>query len=101
MNHFGKVLPNRKHIVLTKNEDFKCNAPMVEIVTDMKKLEEYINSEEENFVIGGASIYKMLLPYAKKMYVTRINQEFEGDTYFPEIDENKWKVEKREKRKNR
>ena len=93
----GRVLPNRKHIILTKNKDFKCNHEMVEIVTDIKELDKYIKSEEENFVIGGASIYKMFMPYANKMYVTKIDEEFDGDTFFPNIDENEWKAETKEK----
>ncbi len=93
----GRVLPKRKHIILTKNKDFKYNNEMVEIVTDIKELDKYIKSEEENFVIGGASIYKMFMPYANKMYVTKIDEEFDGDTFFPNIDENEWKVETKEK----
>lgn len=88
----GRVLPNRKHIVLTRNKDFKVCDNMVQIVSDIKELDRYIKSEEEVFVIGGASIYKMLMPYAKKMYVTKINEEFDADTFFPEIDENEWKI---------
>lgn len=97
MNHFGRVLPNRRHVILTKNKEFKYEDANVEIVTDVSKLEKYINSNEENFVIGGATIYKELMPYTTKMYITKINEEFEGDTYFPEIDENKWTIERKEK----
>ncbi len=97
MNHFGRVLPNRKHIVLTKNKEFKYDDPNVKIVTDIKDLEKYIDSDEENFVIGGGAIYNMLLPYAKKIYITKIDEEFDGDTFFPEIDEKIWNIEKREK----
>ena len=55
-------------------------------------------SEEECFVIGGAAIYKMLLPYTKKMYITKLEEEFEADTFFPEIDKEEWQIVKREKR---
>ena len=48
-------------------------------------------------MIGGASIYKLLMPKANKLYVTKINREFEGDVYFPEIDEKVWKVVETEK----
>ena len=47
-------------------------------------------------MIGGASIYKLLLPKASKLYITKINQEFDGDVYFPEINENEWKIVERE-----
>ncbi len=69
----------------------------VEILDDISKLKKYKDSEEENFVIGGATIYKLLMPYADKMYVTHINEEFEGDVYFPEISKNDWKITEREK----
>lgn len=97
----GRVLPNRKHIILTRNKDLKIENDMVEIASGIKDIEEYIASEEECFVIGGASIYEMLLPYAKKMYITKIEEEFEADTFFPTIDEKEWQVVKRENRTNR
>ena len=97
----GKVLPNRYHVVLTKNRDFNVNDSSVEIVNDVKSLDKYINSNEECFVIGGASIYKMLMPFAKRMYVTRINEDFDADTFFPEINEKEWKITEIEKRNKR
>ncbi len=92
----GRVLPNRKHVVITKNVDFEIDNEMVEIVHDIKDLEQYINSNEECFVIGGGVIYNLLMPYTNKIYATVINEEFEGDTYFPIIDEKTWKIEKKE-----
>ena len=86
----GKILPNRKHIIFSQNPDFKINNEQVEIVHSMLQIQEYIESEEECFVIGGAMIYNLLMPYVQKMYVTQINKEFEGDTFFPRIDEEKW-----------
>lgn len=95
----GRILPNRNHIILTKNKEFKCENEMVRIIYDIGELRQYIEDEEENFVIGGASIYEMLMPYTKKMYITKINEEFEGDTYFPEIKEEDWNIIEREKGK--
>ena len=92
----GRVLPNRKHIVLTHNKEYKYDQEMVEVLCDLEEIEKYINSEEENFVIGGASIYKMLMPYAKKLYITKIDEEFEADAFFPKIDENEWKIVEKE-----
>ncbi len=93
----GRVLPNRKHIVLTNNSNMKIEDENVEVIDDVKLLESYINSEEENFIIGGATIYGLLMPYANKMYITEINQEFEGDVYFPQIDSEVWQEVEREK----
>ena len=93
----GRVLPNRKHIVFTQNPDFKVNDENVQIVHSMLQIQEYIESQEEVFVIGGAMIYNLLMPYVKKMYVTEIDKEFDGDAFFPRIDETKWKEISREK----
>lgn len=88
----GRVLPNRKHIVLTRNKEWKYEDNQVKVITKLEELEREIKDKEENFVIGGASIYKMLMPYTNKMYVTKIEEDFEGDTYFPEINEKEWKI---------
>ena len=93
----GRVLPNRKHIVLCNDMKLDINDENVEIVDSIDKLKQYEEAEEEIFIIGGATIYKLLLPKADKLYITKINQEFEGDVYFPEIDENVWKVVETEK----
>ena len=93
----GRILPNRKHIVFTQNPDFKVEDENVEIVHSMLEIKQYIDDENENFVIGGAMIYNLLLPYTKKMYVTEINQDFEGDAFFPKINLEDWKIIEREK----
>ena len=93
----GRVLPNRKHIVLCNDAQLNIDDKNVEIINSVDKLEKYENSENENFVIGGASISKLLLPKTNKLYITRINQEFEGDVYFPEINESEWKIVEQEK----
>ena len=87
----GRVLPNRKHIILCNDMEMDIDNENVEILDDISKLDKYINSDEENFVIGGATIYKLLMPYVNKLYITKINQDFEGDVYFPEIKEAEWK----------
>ena len=88
----GKVLPNRKHIVLTRDESYHVDDENVEIINDIEDLEQYIQSEEECFVIGGAIIYRQLMPKVEKMYITRIHEKFEGDAYFPVINESEWKI---------
>lgn len=87
----GKVLPNRKHIVLTRDTSYHIDDENVEIINDIEDLEKYINSVEENFVIGGAIIYRQLMPKVDKMYITRIHEKFEGDAYFSIINEEEWK----------
>ena len=87
----GRVLPERKHVVLTHLQETVSDDEQVKTVYSLDDLKEYIENDEENFVIGGAMMYKTLMPYANKMYITEIDQEFEGDVYFPEIDKDEWK----------
>ena len=95
----GKILPNRKHIVFTQNPDFKVDDENVEVVHSMLEIKEYIDNDEENFVIGGAMIYSLTMPHVTKMYVTEINKDFDGDTFFPKINTSIWKETRREKGK--
>lgn len=93
----GKVLPNRKHIVFSQNPDFKVNDENVEVVHSLLQIQDLIEGEEEAFVIGGATIYNFLMNYVKKMYVTEIDEEFEGDAFFPRINDEIWEETNREK----
>lgn len=92
----GTILPDRKHIVFSQNPDFKVNNENVEIVHSMLQIKQYIEDENENFVIGGAMIYNLLMPYVTKMYVTEIDKDFEGDTFFPRINSDIWEEVSRE-----
>jgi dihydrofolate reductase len=93
----GRVLPNRYHIVFTRDESYKVDDENVKIVNDLSEINTYITDENENFVIGGAQIYNMLISKCNKLYITQINKDFVGDTYFPKINEKEWKiVERRE-----
>ena len=96
----GRVLPNRKHIILCNDMEMDIDNENVEVLDDISKLDKYIKSDEECFVIGGATIYKLLMPYANKMYITKINQSFEGDVWFPEIKEEWQEVSKEKGIKN-
>ncbi|OOM16705.1 dihydrofolate reductase [Clostridium saccharobutylicum] len=88
------ILPNREHIILTRDKNFKVNSDKVKVVNDLDTLiEKYSNCEDEVFVIGGAEVYKQLLPYAHKLYLTKIDTDFEGDTYFPQINYDEFKSE--------
>ena len=93
----GGILSDRKHIVLTRDMNYNIDSDFVKVVHEIDELKEYINDENENFVIGGALIYKQLERYTQKMYVTRIHKIFEGDAYFPKIKEEEWKIVREEK----
>lgn len=87
------VLPNRKHIIITRDENFSIKNDAVEIYNSIDDIiKNFKESEEEVFVIGGGQIYEALLPHASKMYLTLIENSFEGDTYFPALEESHWEV---------
>lgn len=90
----GRALPNRRNIVLTKDEDFRKDG--IEIVYSidelMELLEKTTSQDDECFIIGGGQIYKLFIDKADKLYITHVDEEFpDADTFFPEIDMNKWK----------
>jgi len=86
-----KPLPNRTNIVVTRQKNF--HAPGCIVVDSVEKGLKIAkeNSEQETFIIGGAEIYKLGLPHADRLYLTEIDAVIEGDTYFPHIDERKWR----------
>lgn len=87
-----KVLPGRKHIILTRNRNFRIFHEQADVVYDIESLKPYIEAADEYFVIGGAEIFKQLLPFTDRIYLTRIHKNFEGDTTFPEFDKDKWRT---------
>ena len=86
-----KVLPGRRHIILTRDKSFVVPNEMVEVFNSVTELLESLNPEIEYFVVGGGEIYKTLMPYCEKLYLTKVKEEFKGDTYFPKIDNSQWK----------
>jgi len=89
-----RPLPNRRNIVITdvKGEELEGCEMAWSIAEAIAKC----NLSEENFVIGGASIYKQFLPYADRLYLTRIHKSFDADVFFPEIDYSQWKLNSKE-----
>ena len=84
-----KLLPNRKHVVLTrKNVELD---PSIVVVHSIDELLSYIDSlDEEVMIIGGAQIYSQMIKYANKMLLTEIDDSKDCDVYFPEIDNDEW-----------
>ena len=80
-----RMLPNRKHIVLTSGENLPSE---VEVYKELKQLlESYRDSQEEIFIIGGASIYSQFLEHSDKMYLTEIDAEdINADVFFPDFN---------------
>lgn len=87
------ILPNRHHYILTRDKKFKIDSDKVTIIYSIEDaIENLKNSEEEVFVIGGGEIYNALHPYCNKFYLTNIKQDFDADTFFPQIDYSKWET---------
>lgn len=78
----GRVLPGRKNIIVSRNPEYKIEG--AEVVTDLVEAIEIASAHhEEVMVIGGEQIFRAVLPKADRLYITFIQQSFEGDTYFP------------------
>ena len=94
-NSLPKILPGRKHIILSSTNNF--NKEINEQVTVINNKEDLINlckkisENNEVFIIGGASLYSMFIDIADVLYIThREKVEETADVYFPKIDETKW-----------
>ncbi|AIF43619.1 dihydrofolate reductase [Virgibacillus sp. SK37] len=87
----GGSLPNRKNVVISRNKKLKNE---VEVIHDLETVKEWNRQhpEQEFFVIGGGNIFKQALPFADRMYITWIDEEFEGDTYFPTFSDEEWNL---------
>ncbi|NOY36489.1 MAG: dihydrofolate reductase [Chlorobi bacterium] len=88
----GKALPNRVNIVVTQQKDYY--APGCVIVNSVADALNYSedHGETEAFIIGGGEIYKATLPIVQRIYLTIIDTEVEGDTFYPELDMRMWKT---------
>ncbi|MCP4980863.1 MAG: type 3 dihydrofolate reductase [Gammaproteobacteria bacterium] len=90
----GKPLPGRRNIIISRNPGF--NAEGCEIVDSIRAALSLLNDVDEAMLIGGASLYEQTIANADQLYITLIHHEFEGDTWFPEIDPCEWKQVHRE-----
>ncbi len=86
-----RPLPGRKNIVLTSAKDFGDFAGAT-IVRTIDEVFEQMQSETDNFIIGGSQVYESFLPYVDTLYLTIVHGKFEADTYFPRIDLKSWRI---------
>jgi dihydrofolate reductase len=84
----GKPLPNRRNIVITRNADL--NLEGVEIYNGLEQALAQCRNEAEVFLIGGAEIYRQGLKYTDKIYLTRVHETYEADTFFPDLEPEIW-----------
>ena len=86
---FPKPLPNRTHVIITRSKDYKAPDGCI-VVGSLDEAYEVSKHQENVFVIGGGEIYKQAINTADCIELTRVHTSIEADTFFPEIDENKW-----------
>ena len=82
-----KPLPNRQHLILSRTPTDECS-PVHRFVTDVPSALEVTDGDA--IVIGGGEIYRLFLPYIRKLHITHVNMDVEGDAFFPEVDYSKW-----------
>ena len=88
---FPKPLPNRTHIVITRQDNYKVPEGVI-VVNNLEDALDAARKDNQPFIIGGGEIYKQSINIADKLELTRVHATFEGaDTFFPEVDSNKWK----------
>lgn len=86
------ILPHRRHIVLTHDPHYHIDHESVTVIRSLFELFPLLQQEEEYFVIGGAKIYREMLPLCQTIYLTKVNIEIEGDAYFPDLDFREWDI---------
>jgi len=87
---YGKPLPNRTNVIITRDKNYKAEGCIV--VHSLEDAVKKAQVDSEPFIIGGGKIYEQALPMADRIYLTRIHENFEGDTFFPELDMNDWDI---------
>ncbi|RTL13531.1 MAG: dihydrofolate reductase [Flavobacteriaceae bacterium] len=88
---FPKPLPNRTHIIITRQNDYEVQEGCL-VASSLQHAIELCPKNEEVFIIGGGEIYKQSIEIADKIDLTRVHTTIEADTFFPEIDTNHWKL---------
>lgn len=82
-----KPLPNRRNIVVTLDD---VTFPDCETVHSIEEAMELVRDEDEAFVMGGATMYRLFMPFADRLYITRIMSDFTADVFFPTIKDEEW-----------
>ena len=84
----GRPLPGRTNIVLTRNHSVRYEGTIC--VSSIEEAIAEVADADELMIIGGSTLYEMLLPEVDRLYITFVDAEFEGDAWFPKIDKNVW-----------
>ena len=85
---FPKPLPNRTHIVISRQENYNPEGCIV--VDSIEKAIALCPENDDSYIIGGGEIYNLALPFTDIIELTKVHHSFEADAFFPEIDKNEW-----------
>ena len=85
-----RPLPGRENIVITMNPDWQADG--AKVFHSLEDALDYCKDKEKLYICGGASVYRATLPLAHRLELTRVHQSPEADTFFPEIDFDKWNL---------
>ncbi len=86
----GQPLPNRRTIVITRNNDYQRAG--VFIAHSLDEALDHAAREDEIFILGGEAVYRIALPRADRLYLTIVHATMEGDTHFPTFNFDDWKL---------
>lgn len=89
----GRALPGRMMVVVSRNQDFHAEGCRVEHSLDEALEYARQNGETEVFIIGGGDIFQQSLPFADRIYLTRVHAVTEADTFFPDLNLDEWRVQ--------
>lgn len=88
----GHALPNRKSVVITRDKTYQPEG--VTVVHSVEEALHLVDGEAD--ILGGQQIYEQTLPYLDRLYITEVDADIDGDTYFPEYDSSQWREVSRE-----
>jgi len=94
----GRPLPGRQMVVVSRQDGYRAEG--VDVASNLDAAIDVATTagDDEAFVIGGAEIYRLALPHADRLYLTRVHAKIEGDTVFPEFDPGDWRLVESERR---
>ncbi|MEY3039631.1 MAG: dihydrofolate reductase [Flavobacteriaceae bacterium] len=89
---FPKPLPGRKHIIISRNQDYSVSHPDCFVVHDLEEAIELVNDSAIAFVVGGGEIYSLALSKAQEVCLTEVDGVFEADAFFPVLHPDEWEL---------
>lgn len=93
---FPKPLPNRHHIIITRDKSYRVEHPNCTVVHSLESAMLLVENEDLSYIIGGGEIYTQAMPYCDTLEITRVHGNYDADAFFPLIDSTTWKLAKEE-----